>query len=60
MNRRAWVLLKRAWDLARHIKERPELVRRYTRLVLTQHLKRRMLDDLGSGPVSSGVLRADR
>ncbi|TAL04832.1 MAG: enoyl-CoA hydratase/isomerase family protein [Rhodospirillaceae bacterium] len=42
-------LMKRAWDLARDIMQKPELVRRYTRVALTQHLKRRLLDDLGYG-----------
>jgi enoyl-CoA hydratase/carnithine racemase len=45
-------LLPRAWELARDIMTKPELVRRYTHLVLTQNMKRRLLDDLGYGLMS--------
>jgi enoyl-CoA hydratase/carnithine racemase len=42
-------LLGRAWELAREMLKKHELVRRYTHVVVTQHLKRRLLDDLGYG-----------
>jgi enoyl-CoA hydratase/carnithine racemase len=42
-------LLGRAWELARDIAKKPELVRRYAHVVLTQHLKRRLLEDHGYG-----------
>jgi enoyl-CoA hydratase/carnithine racemase len=48
-------LMKRAWDLARDLMTKPELTRRYTRVALTQHLKRRLLDDLGYGLLAEGM-----
>ena len=42
-------LFARARQLAEQIAQKPDRVRRYARVSLTQHLKRRMLDDLGYG-----------
>ena len=48
-------LLPRAWELARQLKQRPALRRRYARVLLTQDLKRRMLDLLGYGLALEGL-----
>jgi enoyl-CoA hydratase/carnithine racemase len=42
-------LMGRAWELARQLASKPLLTLRYTRIALVQHLKRRMLDELGHG-----------
>jgi enoyl-CoA hydratase/carnithine racemase len=42
-------LLPRAWELATEIARRPPLVTRYTRALLTHHLKQQVLDLLGYG-----------
>ena len=42
-------LMTRAWALARELAKQPRVVRRYSRVVLNQHIKRRLLDDLGYG-----------
>jgi enoyl-CoA hydratase/carnithine racemase len=42
-------LLERAWELARYLTTRSPLTLRYSRVVLTLELKRRMLNDLGYG-----------
>lgn len=42
-------VLPRAWALARQLMRRSPLIRRYSRVVLTQDLKRRMHDLLGYG-----------
>lgn len=42
-------LLPRAWTLARQLLRRSALIRRYSRVLLTQDLKRRMHDLLGYG-----------
>lgn len=44
-------LMDRAWALARQIRERPALRRRYARVLLTHDLKRRMHELLGYGLV---------
>lgn len=48
-------LLPRAWVLARQLLQRPNLLRRYTRVMLTQDLKRRMHDLLGYGLAMEGL-----
>lgn len=52
-------LLPRAWELARMVKARPVLTRRYTRLVLTQRYKRLMLDQLALGLAVEGLAAVD-
>ena len=42
-------LLDRAFELARELAKRPPLVLRYTRMLLTQDLKRAFLDELAHG-----------
>lgn len=42
-------LFARARELAEQIVQKPDRVRRYARVSLTQHLKKRMLDELGYG-----------
>jgi enoyl-CoA hydratase/carnithine racemase len=49
-------LLNRAWALARQLKLRPALRRRYARVLLTQDLKRRMIDLLGYGLALEGLV----
>jgi enoyl-CoA hydratase/carnithine racemase len=51
-------LLDRAYELARGLAELPPLATRYTRVAMTQHLRRRMLDDLGYGIVLEGLAAA--
>jgi enoyl-CoA hydratase/carnithine racemase len=48
-------LMTRAWALARQLKQRPPLLRRYTRVMLTQDLKKRMHDLLGYGLAIEGL-----
>jgi enoyl-CoA hydratase/carnithine racemase len=42
-------LLARAWEIARELVVKPPMMLRYTRVAFVQHIKRRMLDDLGYG-----------
>jgi enoyl-CoA hydratase/carnithine racemase len=53
-------LLPRAWALARQLMQRPRLLRRYTRVLLTQDLKRRMNDLLGYGLALEGLAAMNR
>ena len=53
-------LLPRAWALAEQLAQQPQLVLRYTRVVLTQYLKRQMQDILGYGLALEGLGSADR
>ena len=40
-------MLERAWEHARLLAQKPTLLLRYTRLMFTEHLRRRMQDLLG-------------
>jgi len=53
-------LLERAHVLARSILRRPRLVRRYTRQMLTQDMKMRMLNHLSHGLAMEGLAGAGR
>jgi enoyl-CoA hydratase/carnithine racemase len=48
-------LMDRAWEHARALLAKPELARRYTRIVLTQHLKRLLFQDLSYGLMAEGL-----
>jgi enoyl-CoA hydratase/carnithine racemase len=48
-------VLSRAWALAEQLAEKPTLVRRYTRLLLSQEMKRRLLNDLSHGIALEGL-----
>ena len=48
-------LLGRAWELAEQLAQQPTLVLRYTRVLLTQNLKRQMHDLLGYGLALEGL-----
>jgi enoyl-CoA hydratase/carnithine racemase len=48
-------VLERAWQVARDLLFQPHLRLRHSRLAMTQHIKRRMLDDLGHGLALSSV-----
>lgn len=53
-------LLSRARELAEQLVKQPPLTLRYARVVLTQQLKRRILDDLGYGLALEGLGALDR
>lgn len=53
-------LLPRAWSLARQLMLQSKLVRRYTRVMLTQDIKRKMHDLLGYGLAMEGLAATDR
>ena len=42
-------LLERAGEIARELAAKPRMMTRYSRVALVQHIKRRMIDDLGYG-----------
>ena len=48
-------LLPRAWELAEQLAQQSPLVLRYTRVLLTQHIKRLMQDLLGYGLALEGM-----
>jgi enoyl-CoA hydratase/carnithine racemase len=48
-------LLDRAWEVARGLLAKHDLTLRFTRAAFTQHIKRRMLDDLGYGLMLEGM-----
>ena len=45
----------RAWELAAGLAAKPAMMLRYTRVAFTQHIKRRMNDDLGYGLMLEGM-----
>jgi enoyl-CoA hydratase/carnithine racemase len=47
--------LARAWEIARELRRKPPLMLRYSRVAMVQHIKRRMLDDLGYGLMLEGM-----
>jgi enoyl-CoA hydratase/carnithine racemase len=48
-------VLPRAWTLARQLLQRPRLIRRYARVLLTQDIKRKMHELLGYGLALEGL-----
>ncbi|MEW5984547.1 MAG: enoyl-CoA hydratase/isomerase family protein [Acidobacteriota bacterium] len=48
-------VLPRAWELARQILRQPDLNRRYTRVLMTEHLRRQMHELLGYGLALEGL-----
>lgn len=48
-------VLARAWDLANDLTQKPTLLLRYTRLMFTEYLKKRMQDLLGYGLAMEGL-----
>ncbi len=48
-------VLARAWEHARLLAQKPTLLLRYTRLMFTEHLKKRMQDLLGYGLAMEGL-----
>jgi enoyl-CoA hydratase/carnithine racemase len=48
-------VLARAWELAEDLTKRPTLLLRYTRLMFTEHLRKRMQDLLGYGLALEGL-----
>jgi enoyl-CoA hydratase/carnithine racemase len=52
-------LLERAWELARQLAEQPTLNLRYTRVALTQRLKRLVSEGIGYGLALEGITATD-
>lgn len=48
-------LLPRAWELAARLAQKPPLALRYSRTLLTQPIRKRLLDDLGYGLSVEGL-----
>ena len=53
-------VLPRAWELARDIAAKPEVLVRHTRLLLTEPIKRRMQEELGFGLYNECLALMDR
>ena len=53
-------LMERAMELARTIAEKPVLTRRYARVVLTERIKKLLLDGLGSGLAVEALAAIDQ
>ena len=51
--------LARAWEVAQELSTRSNMMLRYTRGACVQHIKRRMLDDLGYGLMFEGMAVMD-
>jgi enoyl-CoA hydratase/carnithine racemase len=51
----AGTALERAWEVARELARQPDLTLRYTRTVLTQQLRRAVLDGVGYGLALEGL-----
>lgn len=45
----------RAWELALELAEKPSVALKYTRIACVQHIKKRMLDELGYGLMLEGM-----
>jgi enoyl-CoA hydratase/carnithine racemase len=52
-------LMERAWELARQLAKQPTLNLRYTRVVLTQRLKRLVAEGIGYGLALEGITATD-
>ncbi|MDR9897730.1 enoyl-CoA hydratase/isomerase family protein [Aetokthonos hydrillicola Thurmond2011] len=52
-------LMERAWELARQLAKQPTLTLRYTRVVLTQRLKRLVSEGIGYGLALEGISATD-
>lgn len=52
-------LMARAWELARQLAKQPTLNLRYTRVVLTQRLKRLVSENIGYGLALEGITATD-
>lgn len=48
-------VMTRAWEIARDLRSKPPMMLRYARAAMTQHIKRRLLDDLGYGLMLEGM-----
>lgn len=48
-------VLVRAWEVARELAQKPDLMLRYSRVSMVQRIKRHMLDDLGYGLMLEGM-----
>lgn len=48
-------MLERAWEHARLLAQKPTLLLRYTRLMFTEYLRKRMQDLLGYGLTMEGL-----
>ena len=54
------IFLRRAKEIARYIAEKPPLTRRYTRVALTQRIKRLMHESLGYGLAMEALAAVDQ